>query len=203
MGVDPISAGLMATSVGLSVAGGINQAEAAEQKAAADAAAYRYRAQVAENNAKIAEENARLETAAGEAATEQAGLRSRARVGSIKAAQAASGVDVNTGSAAAISDAAAELGLLDAMTIRSNTARKAYGYEVEATSQRANAQLGQMSATQAEVAGDYAVTGSLLGTAASVTGKLSTWNSKGGNILPTGGSNAPADVFGAMRPEDI
>lgn len=193
MGFDPISVGLMAATVGLTVAGGMNQAEGARAKADADAAAYRYKAQVAENNAKISEENARLETAAGEAQTEQAGLRSRGRVAQIRSAQSASGVDVNTGSSAKVVDAAAMLGLLDTMTIRSNSARKAYGYEVEAVSQRANAQLGEMSAKGAETAGDYAVTGSLLNTAASVTGKLSGWNSKGGNILT---SNAPADVFG-------
>jgi hypothetical protein len=187
---------MMGASLGLQLLGGMNQADAARQKADTDAAAYRYRAQVAENNAKISEENARLETAAGEANTEQALLRGRARVGQIKAAQAASGVEINSGSSATISEAASELAMLDAMTIRSNSARKAYGYQVEATSQRANAQLGEASARNAQIAGDYAVTGSLLGTAAGMFGKLSQWNSKGGNVLPTF-DNAPADVWGS------
>lgn len=146
------------------------------QAAAANA---NYQAQVANNNAVIARQNAQWETQAGDVRATNQGLKTRAQVGAIKVAQAASGVDVNTGSAAQVSNAADELGMLDALTIRSDTARKAYGYEVAATGEDAKANLLRTQADQAQTAGIIGGIGSLLSGASTVGSQWSKWQTAG------------------------
>lgn len=97
----------------------------------AQAEASHYNALVAWNNAKIAKENQSIVSQAGEAQTGMAGERSRAAGGAIKTNQAASGVSVNSGSAVDTQTSARELGNLDAMTVRSNAVKEAYGYKVQ------------------------------------------------------------------------
>src|ERR1700688_1272699 len=112
---------------GLSAAGSYNNLQAQSQNAA-------YQAQVAANNAKIAMTNAGMDTQSGEIAAANQGLKTRAAVGTTLAGQGASGVSVNTGSFPTVRAAESELGALDAMTIRSNAAKKAYADTVAATS---------------------------------------------------------------------
>jgi hypothetical protein len=63
-----------------------------------------------------------------------------------------------------------EVGMINAMTIRSNASREAYGQEVQATSDTAQAQLDLMEGSQAAEGGDLGAIGSLL-SGASTTGK--------------------------------
>ena len=90
--------------------------------------------------------------------------------GTIKAAQGASGIDVNTGSASNVRTSVAKLGALDALTIRSNTAREAYGYEVAATSDQAESGLLRQEGSQAQTAGDINALGTFLNDSASAAG---------------------------------
>jgi molybdopterin biosynthesis enzyme len=57
-------------------------------------------------------------------------------IGSQRAGFAAQGVDVNSGSALNTQADAAYLGELDALTIRQNAAKEAWGYKVQAVSSR-------------------------------------------------------------------
>lgn len=93
----------------------------------------KYNAKVALQNAKLATQNAALEGGIGEANYGMAGLKTQQEVGGIKAAQAGRGVDVNSGSAKAVQSSQAEMGMLNQANIRSNAARAAYGFEVQAT----------------------------------------------------------------------
>jgi hypothetical protein len=164
MGFDPISMGIMAVGVagaGVQAAGAYEQGQAQSQAAA-------YQAQVARNNSLIANQNAAWTEESGVAKETAQGMKTRAAVGSIKAGQAASGIDVNTGSAADVRSSASALGMLDAMTIRSNTAREAYGFEVAATSDQAQAGLLDMESKQAQEAGDISALGTFLSGASSV-----------------------------------
>lgn len=139
-----------------------------------------YQAQVAANNAAIARQNAEMETQSGEIAANNYAMRTRAVVGSTKANQAASGVDVDTGSNVNVRAAESELGALDALTIRSNAARQAYGYEVAATSDMAESQLLESESKQAKTAGTLSALGSFLGGVGSVGGKYAAWQNVGG-----------------------
>jgi len=62
------------------------------------------------------------------------------------------------------------MGMLDALTIRSDAAKKAWSDEVQATSQDAQSKLDMMESEQAKDAGDIGAIGSLLSGASTVGG---------------------------------
>ena len=101
-------------------------------------------------NAVNNKNNAERAAAAGEQNAAQAELKGRAAVGAIRAAQAANNVDVNTGSAVDVRSSAAETGQLNALTIRNNAAREAWGYQNQAASNTAQASLDTMQGQAAQ-----------------------------------------------------
>jgi hypothetical protein len=129
----------------------------------ATSAAAAYQAQVALNNAAIARQNAELAMSSGEQQVGIQGMKTRAAVGTEKAGEAASGVDVNRGSFVSARAGTAELGALDALTIRSNAAKNAYGYQAQATGDVAQGQLYSMESKQASEAGDISALGTAIG----------------------------------------
>ncbi len=133
----------------LNVAG--NSASAYGQIVAGRAAANAdiFNANVEAQNAEISTQKAAWAGEEGDQATGVSQLKTAAKVGSIKANQGASGVEVGTGSNAAVVDSARKVGMLDALTIRSNAAREAYGYQTEAYSHRAQEALNRFSAKNA------------------------------------------------------
>jgi len=172
-------AGLVASAAGTGVS-----MIAQQQSAAATRNASNYQAQVALNQAQIAKQQAQSTAAAGEAATVQQQLKTRAQVGGLLAAQGASGVDVGSGSAVDVRSSAAELGGLDAMTVKSDYARAAYGYQTGATSAEAEAGLARQKADQAGTAGNLAAFGSLLSGASGVAKQYGAWQAQAGNTAP-------------------
>lgn len=162
------------------IAGTVISAAGQYEQGQATAAASAYQAQVAANNAAIAKTNALMDIQSGEIAAVNSGLKTRAQVGSEKANQGASGVDVNTGSAVNVRAGTAETGMLDALTIRSNAAKEAYGQEVTATSDTAQSQLDTMEGSQAAEAGEIGAAGSLLSGASTVGGNYLKYQNLGG-----------------------
>ncbi len=121
-------------------------------------------------NANVEAKNAEISTQkaawAGEEGDQAAGisqLKTAAKVGSIKANQGASGVEVGTGSNADVVNSAREVGALDALTIRSNAAREAYGYQTEAYSHRAQEALNRYAAKNEVAASKINAATTLLG----------------------------------------
>jgi len=121
-----------------------------------------YQAAVAQNNANAAREEASLTMAAGEEATTAVGLQTRAKLGSFKAATGAAGVDINTGSAAAVGKGIQQIGMQDALTVRSKYAQQAWKQEVEATGFQAQAGLDKFESSVASTLGTIGAAGSLL-----------------------------------------
>jgi hypothetical protein len=162
-----------------SVLGGISAGKAAS-----------YSSQVAANNAIIAGENANYAIAAGneKAATES--LKSAAAGGKIKVAQAANGVNVNTGTAVDVQADQREAGALNSETVLNNSQLQAYGYRSQQTGYEAESALDTEKAETAPIAGDLAGAGGLLGSASSIGTK---WVGAGGS-LP--GFNPIAGVTG-------
>lgn len=160
MAVAPI---LMAAATGVSLLGANRQAQGQVEAGNAAAAASNYNATVAAENAKVADQNATWAAQAGEAQAGEESQKTRATVGSIKAAQAANGIDVNTGSAVDVRSSAAELGQLSAINIRSNAARTAYGYQTASSSQTAQSQLDTYNAQQERLAGETGASTTILG----------------------------------------
>jgi hypothetical protein len=162
MGIDPVS---------LAVIGGIGAATSAAGTLAtgsATAASDAYQAQVAANNAVLAKQQSKLDIESGEVAAVNQGLKTRAKVGSEKAQQGASGIDPNTGSAVDVTAGTAQLGMLDALTIRSNSAKKAYADEVQANSDTAQSQLDTFAGETAQTGAEIGAAGTLLSGASTV-----------------------------------
>lgn len=182
MGFDPVSIGLMAVGM----AGAAVSAEGTYEQGQAQGRNADYQSQVARNNAEIARQNVAMTQASGASKEAAQGMRTRASVGAIKAGQGASNIDVNSGSALDVREAAGKLGALDALTIRSNTAREAYGYEVASTSSEAESKLLTQEGEQARSAGETGALGTFLSGASSVGGRYAS--------LQLGAPKAPAGV---------
>ena len=141
-----------------------------------------FQAQIARNNAQISRYNAQQATEAGNAQAINSMLRTRAQVGQTKAAQAASGIDVNTGSAADVQASERMLGMLDALTIRSNAARAAYGYRAEAGVKEAQAKLYGQRGKMSRIAGLMAGSGTILEGATSADRQRKIWQDTYGSL---------------------
>jgi hypothetical protein len=178
---------LAAVGAAAAVAGAGVAAYGAVQQGEATSAADKYNAAMAANNAKIATQNANLAGAAGTAQVEQASLQTRAKAGGIMANQAAGGIDVSSGSALDVRSSAKDLGELNALTIRSNAARQAYGYQTQSASDTGQSQLDQSSATNASTAGDVKAGSTAIGGVGDAASNYSKFvQAGGGNSLTSG-----------------
>lgn len=175
---DPISLASAASLGGTLVGGGVS-AFGALQSGEAQSKAYTYQAGVAQINARIANQNARYATAVGESKAQISGMQTRAQLGATKAIQGASGLNVNTGSAVGVRASEADIGEENEMTIRSDAARQAYGFKVQAAGDIAQSNLDLASAASAKTASKYGVISSLLGSAGSVAGKWAQFGQQG------------------------
>ncbi|MHC8321202.1 virion core protein, T7 gp14 family [Pseudomonas sp. GB2N2] len=106
--------------------GGLMQAQAAKKEGAAAASA-------ALQNAQFSEASAADTIKRGDFESDQQRIQTRDAIGTQRAGFAANGIDVNSGTAANIQDDTAQLGELDALTIKNNAAREAWGYGTQAT----------------------------------------------------------------------
>jgi len=132
---DPVTASVViGAAAGVSAVGSYRQAKA--QKDAA-----KYQATVARNNAIISERQADDRRARGK----QEERNFRKQLSQLKGKQrsiyAGSGVIVDEDTPLDVLGQTAELGELDAMTIRNNAEREAYGFEVQGFNQMAQSEL--------------------------------------------------------------
>ena len=176
-------------SVGSAVIGAVG----AMQQAQAASQAAEYRAQVAANNAAIAkqnqqimENNARTTEAAGAAKADQEAMKARELLGRQKVAAAASGLDVNSGSALDIRAGTAGMAMLTDLNIRDDTNRRAAALRQQGANYAAQGENFDIEAAAAGTAGAAAetggilsATGSLLGGAAKTTSLVSEFQRTG------------------------
>ena len=170
----------MAFALPLALAAGVIgagvSAVGAVEGGAATANAANYSAEVARNNATIANQNADYSIAAGQRKAADTSMKNAANIGRIKGAQAASGIDVNSGSAEDVQVGNRETGQLDSETVLNNSELQAYGYRSQSTGFTAQAGLDTMTAEQAPIGADIGAGGSLLSNASSLGFKWSTSN---------------------------
>jgi len=133
------------------------------QQASATASAAKYNQQVAEMNATLSDRKAKDALERG--ATEEQRKRQEVQqiLGKQQAGMAANGVDLTFGSPLDTIVDTSVLGELDALTIRTNTARENYDYRVQAVNQRAGATMEGMKAKSALQGGYLAAAGTVLG----------------------------------------
>jgi len=119
-----------------------------------------------------AEINANLARTTGQREEEASKLKYGALGAEQKAAQAANGIDVDSGSAVAVRDSTAAVGALDAAMIHYKAARSAFGYEAQAKLDRAAA-IGSL------VKGTLGAGNSLLGGSNSLSEKWDAFKTAG------------------------
>lgn len=152
-------AGLSATAslagLGLSTMAAYNQSKASK-------AAYEYQAAVANNNATLDEYKARDAIMRGQSAEIAQRMKTAGLKGTQRASLAARGLDLGEGSAADILASTDYMGETDALTIRDNASREAWGYRVRGSNSSADA--GMYGArSRAESSGMAAATSLLTG----------------------------------------
>lgn len=190
-----MTAALPALMVGGSAISAYGQMQAAN----AAGAAYDFDAMQATQNAKIATQKQQWAAELGDQDAAASQMGTAAKIGSIKANQAASGVEVGTGSNADVITSAREIGMLDALTIRSNAAREAYGYEVEAYSNRSQAAMSTSAAKNTRAAGRIQAAGTLLGGAAQAAPYSSYLSSKSTMPSSSLSKGVPSGAMSADR----
>jgi hypothetical protein len=136
-------AALTAALAALTAAGTISKFSGERNAATAAVQQGNYESSIYGQNADIAEMQAQDAIARGREAELRQGMQTKQLVGSQRASLAASGIDPNIGSGAEIQADTNLLGTLDALTIRNNAAREAWGYNVNATQLRGQAALAK------------------------------------------------------------
>jgi hypothetical protein len=133
----------MVASMATSALGSIGTAYAQSQ---AFKAAGAYQAGLARTNAAMADLAGAQTIEQGDIAAGRRNLQTTEQVGTEKATQAASGVDVGSGSAALVRNGTNLVGAVDEMTIRNNAARQAFGYKIQAINDTSQGQFAQLTA---------------------------------------------------------
>ena len=128
---------LTAVNTGLSYMGSRSAASAAETQG-------NFEAGILRQNADITDQQAQDAIARGQIAEGRQRLDTKQQIGASRAALAAQGVDVGYGSANEVQSSEAQLGELDALTIRNNAAREAWGYNVQGMGYRQQAKLAEL-----------------------------------------------------------
>lgn len=189
-GMGPLYAS-MGVSAASSLATGYAQSRALKAKGSYDES-------IANTNAAMADLAGKQTIEAGDIAASRKDLETRQKVGEELASEGASGVDVGSGSAALTRGGTGLVGAVDAMTIRNNAARRAFGYQVQGIQDRFQGKFAQLTAKseseQSLVNGGLgAISGPL-----SIYGNYMRWNRylKGGTQLPfdNSGNSTMADA---------
>jgi hypothetical protein len=169
--------GMLIAGTVTKVAGDLKAGNAAKAEGLAQQDASESQAQLAEYNAAVAEVQARDAVARG--AEHESKFRSGVRgiIGTQRAGIAAGNIDVGFGSAVDVQADSAFMGELDALTIRTNAAREAWGFKVQGEDLRRQAEIDRKAGRMQAAAGDarqsasrWNTVGSLLGTGSSLMG---------------------------------
>jgi hypothetical protein len=159
----------MAAFTAIALAGLALQGFSAYKAGKAQKAAGTAQRQAAESQAGLADYNAQVADLQAQDAIDRGGeAESRYRtqikgvIGAQRAGFAASNVDVSFGSAVDVQADAAFLGELDALQIRTNAGREAWGYKVQAEDYRKRAEIARKEGVYLEKAGGQAATATYL-----------------------------------------
>ena len=172
-------AALPIISLGTTLLGGVLQARAQQQAGQAQQASANFQAQVARNNQIVAERQAQDAILRGAGLETEKRFETQRLIGQQRAALAANGVVVSQGSALDITAGTAGLGELDALTIRNNAQREAFGFRARGAGFAADATLLQTQGEQANRAARSASFGTLLGTGTRFAGQFRTFRKEG------------------------
>jgi hypothetical protein len=163
--------GIAEASLVAGIASGAMSAFGQVQQGKAAQAQANYQAAIERNNAIRADYLAEDAISRGKESERQERLRGRMLIGQMRAVLASSGQVVDEGTALDLTVDQAETNELNAQTVRNNAAREAQEFRIQATNSRGQADLFQLSGANAASSGTVGAAGTLLGSAASVSGK--------------------------------
>lgn len=172
---------MMAISAGIGALGAIQQGFAAQQSA-------KYQSRVAENNAKVAQWQARDATARGAQEEARHRLAVAGTIGTQRSALAAQGTTLDAGSPLDILGDTAAFGELDALTIRGNAEREAYGYRVQGSNFQAESGLLASQGSNAMMQGVVGAGASLLSGATRISDRAAGRFGGGTSYYPRTGT---------------
>jgi len=130
---------LLAVSVGMQAISGMQQSKAQKQEGA-------FQSQQLQANSRIANLQADDAIFRGNQDALEHKKKVRQLIGSQRAAAGAQGIEINDGSALDVQADAAGYGEVDALTIRNNAFREAWGYRVQASDYQTQAEFAKLSA---------------------------------------------------------
>ena len=125
----------------------------------ASARGYEFDAAIERRNSLIKSQDADYVRAVGEIEQTKAGLAGKAKMGAIRAAQGASNLDVNSGSAAQVQASQRDINIYEQKTIAANAGRAAFGLDSEAAMLMAQSAMSEISAANARKTGELAAKG--------------------------------------------
>lgn len=187
---DPATMG--AISIGTSLLSGAMGVAGAKSSADASADSFNFKAGIARLNADINKQNAAWAINSGGIKAANYGLKAGQDIAETKVTQAASGLDINSGSKEAVRDTQQTVAKYDQDIIRADAAHTAHGYEVKAAADTAEAAMDTAAASNAQKAGKLNMLSSVIGTATSVASKWTQGNTIG---MFSGSGSGPIGTF--------
>lgn len=165
------ASGLATAGIGATLAGGFMSAIGDIFGGKAQQSMYNYQAGVALQRAKVAEQNANFAIVSGETQAYKAGTQTGQAVGAQKAGQGAGNINVAGGSAAAVRASQTKAGQITEADIRTDAARRAYGQQVAAAEDVAQAGAYTAAGKTSRTASEFGAGASILGAIGSVGSK--------------------------------
>lgn len=186
---EPTTIGYIALA--LTAAGGLYQVDATRKAGQAQV-------EMAQRNEATDRQRADLANRIGSVQEDRHRAQVRSMLGTQRANLAANGIDPDSGTALALQDETVGFGETDAMTIRYNAAREAWGFGVSANNERTQAAVAR-SATKNAVRGTYLTTAaSMFSMGASMGGGAAAGAGSSTQTLASGMTyTAPATSSGA------
>lgn len=166
-------------SMGAAAVGGIASAFGAIQQGKAQASQLKFQAAQNRNNAIVARRQSDDAIKRGEVAEEAQRRNTQQIIAKQRVGFAARGIDLGSDNVVETLADSAQFGELDALTVRSNYAREAYGYQVQASNYSASADNDLLGAKNAKTASYITAGTSLLSGASSVAGSYADYKRLG------------------------
>lgn len=172
-------------AVPVMIASAVVAAYGAYEEGQAQKGMYQYQAGVARNNSIIASYNAQNATQVGSVLENTKRQQTAQTMATYRAKAGGAGVDLQSGSPLNVQGDIAGLGELDALTIRHNAAREAWGYNVAGQSYAAQAGADETASRNAETMGELGAFASILGGASTVSSRWSRMSTSGASPWST------------------
>ena len=185
---DPVS--LAVIGMGAGAAGGGVSALGSLFSGQAQSNMYKYQAGVAQVNATLAKQDADYAEAAGQEESQASGMKTRFQIGQTKAAFGASNVAGPSQNRVVSSEIA--VGQENEALIQANAAKRAYGFNVKAAQDTAQAGAYDVAASTSETAGELGAVSSVIGAAGNVASK---WL----DFSKSFGTGSSGDAFGGSK----